>query len=86
MKSLLLGTGFAATMLLNGCAVYGPPQAYSDVPYYQNVPVYGQPGYPQTVYMEPAPIYVGPPVTFGFNFGYWSGGGHGRHGWGHHHH
>ena len=54
--------------LLGGCAVYGPPPAYSQGPYAQPGPVYAQ----------PAPVYIAPPVSFGFNFGYWGGGGHHR--------
>jgi hypothetical protein len=71
---------------LSGCAVYGPPP-YSEVGYYESAPVYA---YPAPVYAYPAPvvpygpIYAGPPVTFGFDFLYRSGGGHrhGGHGWG----
>lgn len=37
--------------------------------------VYGPPPYAQS-----GPVYMQPPVSFGFNFGYWGGGG-GR-GWG----
>lgn len=74
--------------LLGGCAVYEPLPAYS-----YGVPVYGSPppGYyaqPAPVYVQPAPVYVEPPVSFGLNFGYWSGGGWGGHrhggGWDHH--
>jgi hypothetical protein len=59
--------------LLGGCAVYQPAPVYGQGPY-------PQPVYPQQVYVEPAPVYVAPPLWFGFNFGYWGG----RHG-GHHH-
>jgi hypothetical protein len=75
LKAVMVVIG--ASVLLQGCAVYGPPpQAYS-----QPVPVYAQGGYygPPPVYVQPAPVYVGPPVSFGFNFGYW--GGHGHHHW-----
>ena len=62
----------AASALLGGCAVYGPPPVYAEAPYsyYQPAPVY----------VQPAPVYVAPPVSFGLNFGF--RGGHGR---GHHH-
>lgn len=63
--------------LLGGCAVYAPPPAYSQGPYYQTAPAYTQP-----MYVAPQPLYV-PPVSFGFNLGYWGGG---RHGWGGRHH
>ncbi|NEX61958.1 hypothetical protein [Noviherbaspirillum galbum] len=67
--------------LLEGCAVYGPPPAYSQGPYY-SAPVYANsgPAYSQApVYVQPAPAYVGPPVYFGLDFGFWGGG---RRGWG----
>jgi predicted small lipoprotein YifL len=67
--------------LLGGCAVYGPPPTYSEMPYYDNAPVYVAPA---PVYVHPAPIYVGPPVWFGLNFGYRGGHSHG-HGWRHGH-
>lgn len=61
---------------LGGC-VYAPPYVAYD-PYYY--PAYGY------------PVYVGPPVSLDFGFGYYRhyphhyrgyGGGHARHGWGH---
>jgi hypothetical protein len=67
----------AASAMLGGCAVYGPPPAYGEAAYYQPAPVYAAPA---PVYVQPAPVYVGPPVTFGLNFGY-----RGGHGWRHHH-
>ncbi len=59
--------------LLGGCAVYAPPPAYSQGPYYQTDPMYTQP-----MYVAPQPVYVQPPISFGFNFGYWGGGSHWR--------
>lgn len=82
-KALLMLAG--TSIVLGGCAVYGPPPAYSQGPYYQQMaPVYAQPGYgyysqPAPVYVEPAPVYVAPPVSFGFNFGWWGGHHHHRH-------
>jgi len=82
--SILLAT---VSVLLGGCAVYGPAPAYGG--YYQQ-PVYVQPGpvYPSgpVYYQAPQPVYVAPPVLF--NFGFWGGhGGHygGRGRWGGHH-
>jgi hypothetical protein len=85
MKTSLktLSTVLVLAASLGGCAVYGPPPAYT---YYDTAPgpVYSQPGpvyvQPAPVYVEPAPVYVGPPLWFGLNFGYSSG----RHGWGGH--
>ena len=76
-KSTSIPLVFLALSSLGGCAVYGPPVAYEQQPYYQTVPVYTRP-----VYVAPQPVYVQPPVSFGFNFGYWGGGR--RHG-GYHH-
>ena len=72
MKPILktLALVAAASALLEGCAVYGPPPGYGEAAYYQPAPVY----------FQPAPVYVGPPVSFGLNFGYWGGRG-----WRHHH-
>jgi hypothetical protein len=66
----LFGAG-AASALLGGCAVYGPPPVYgaASYPYYQPAPVY----------VQPAPVYVAPPVSLGLNFGYWGGRGRGYH-------
>jgi hypothetical protein len=79
-KSLTL----ALSVSLGGCAVYGPPPTYT---YYESAPaatVYSQPApvyvQPAPVYVHPAPVYAGPPVWFGFNFGYRSGG-HRHHHW-----
>jgi hypothetical protein len=59
----------ALSTILGGCAVYAPPPAYSQ-------------GYaPAPVYYEPAPLYMYPPVSFGF--GYRSGYGRHRGGGGH---
>ncbi len=57
-----------ALSALGGCAVYGPPVAYDQQPYYQAAPVYAQP-----VYAAPQPVYVQPPVSFGLHYGYWRG-------------
>lgn len=76
MKILL---PFAAALALSGCVAVpydAPPTTYYD-PY----PAYSY-GYPVApVYAAPAPVYVGPPVHFGFGLHYRSGGGHR-----HHHH
>ncbi|WP_075111689.1 hypothetical protein [Noviherbaspirillum massiliense] len=75
-----LAVSLLVSSFLGGCAVYGPPPAYSQGPYYQAAPVYAQPA---PVYVQPAPVYVEPPISFGLNFGFWGGG---RHGWGGHRH
>jgi hypothetical protein len=63
----------SSSLLLGGCAVYTPPPAYSQGPYYEAAPVY----------VQPAPVYVAPPpVSLGLHFGYWGGR---RHGWGGYH-
>lgn len=62
-----------AALSLGGCAVYGPPPpAY----YGQGGGYYGG---GQPVYAQPAPVYVGPPVSIGLGFGYWGGRGWGGH-------
>lgn len=68
MKTIIraLFVASATSTLLGGCAVYGPPAFYGGAPY---------PSY------QPAPVHVAPPVSLGFNFGYWGGGG-----WGYRHH
>ncbi|TFW09743.1 hypothetical protein E4K72_04420 [Oxalobacteraceae bacterium OM1] len=79
MKTLLARAAALALVAvgLGGCAVYGPPPDYGG---YYGTPPYGYaaPAYPAPGYYNPAPVYWGPPVSFGFSFGYW-GGGHGHH-------
>ena len=53
--------------VLGGCAVYPASPGYT---YYD--------GYDAPAYVAPAPVYVGPPVYFGFSS--WWGGGYHR-GW-----
>ncbi|MEB0137007.1 hypothetical protein QN362_16850 [Actimicrobium sp. CCC2.4] len=79
---ILLG---AVSVLLGGCAVYGPPPAYNG--YYER-PYYAQPGPVYSsgpvYYQAPQPVYVGPPVILDFGFGFRGGrGGYGG-GWGGH--
>jgi hypothetical protein len=81
-KTLVVVAG--ASAVLGGCAVYQPAPYYEQAPrVYQDVApsrrVYSEPA---PVVVQPAPVYVGPPVTFGLNFGFWGGGGHYH---GHHH-
>ena len=73
MRSVIKGIAVvvAASGALTGCAVYGPPPAYQEV-YVQSAPRYYE---PVPVYVQPAPVYTAPPVTFGFNFGWWGGRG-----------
>jgi hypothetical protein len=61
-----LAVVLAAGGALSGCAVYAPPYAGYDAPYY---PYYGY-----------GPAYVGPPVSLDFSYHDYRGG-HGR-GWG----
>ena len=51
---------------LSGCAVYGPPYAGYDAPYY---PSYGY-----------GPTYVGPPVSLDFSYHEYDRGGRGWYG------
>lgn len=87
MQALLtrVATVALAVAGLGGCAVYGPAggDAYYGAPAYGDAAP-GYYGYGAPGYYAPAPVYVGPPVTFGFSFGYW-GGGHGHRGHRHRH-
>jgi hypothetical protein len=65
-----LAVVLAAGGALSGCAVYAPPYAGYDAPYY---PYYGY-----------GPAYVGPPVSLDFSYHEYRGGrgrGWGRRGW-----
>lgn len=74
-----LAFSLLALSALGGCAVYGPPYAYSGTdangqPVYVAPPVYpAAPVYAAPYYYGPA--YVGPPIGLNFGFGYWGGGG-----------
>jgi hypothetical protein len=64
-----LALALAAGGALSGCAVYAPPYAGYDAPYYP----YGY-----------GPAYVGPPVSLDFNYHEYRGGrgrGWGHRGW-----
>ena len=65
--------------LMAGCAVYEPPYAYDQYPYYRPMPDYGGAGYyalPAPVYGPPSPAYVKPPVSLHFHFRYEIGHAH----------
>jgi hypothetical protein len=55
----------AAGSALSGCAVYAPPYAAYDAPYYPGGYGYG-------------PAYVGPPVSLDFSYHEYRGGRGGR--------
>jgi len=84
MKTLTTTLILLTAACLSGCAVYGPPPGYAQQPVYQGQQVYAQPAYSaQPVYVQPAPVYVEPPVSFGLNFDFGFGGHRGWHhrGW-----
>jgi len=83
----------ALVIALSGCVAMPYDDAYL-MPYsgYATAPVYpqpayaGVPGYVQSGPVYGPPVYVGPPIRFGFGLNYRSGrGGYHGHYHGHHH-
>ena len=74
---------------LGGCAVYGPPPGpYAYGTDANGQPIYTSPYYPSYNPYYYDPLYLGPPLFFGFGYNYWGGrsgfrGGRGGRGGGH---
>lgn len=79
MKTLTKGFILLCATCLGGCAVYEPAPGYAQQPVYQTQQVYTA----QPIYVQPAPVYVEPPVSFGLNLDFGFGGHRGWHhrGW-----